>query len=101
MEEKNILGLSLFILLFICWSIRVGDLFATTIAPCIPKDDITASAIYVSQFTVETYCFADGRCLFKQPNRAIQKQYKSNYEIKFLSTVSNLQYIDCAHNSAN
>ena len=22
---------------------------------------------YVSQFTVETYCFADGRCLFKQP----------------------------------
>ena len=22
---------------------------------------------YVSQFTVETYCIADGRCLFKQP----------------------------------
>ena len=22
---------------------------------------------YVSQFTVETYCFADGRCLLKQP----------------------------------
>ena len=22
---------------------------------------------YVSQFTVKTYCFADGRCLFKQP----------------------------------
>ena len=22
---------------------------------------------YVSQFTVEMYCFADGRCLFKQP----------------------------------
>ena len=22
---------------------------------------------YVSQFTVETYCFADGLCLFKQP----------------------------------
>ena len=21
---------------------------------------------YVSQFIVETYCFADGRCLFKQ-----------------------------------
>ena len=26
---------------------------------------------YVSQFTVETYCFADGRCLFKQPQSFI------------------------------
>ena len=26
---------------------------------------------YVSQFTVEAYCFADGRCLFKQPWSAI------------------------------
>ena len=26
---------------------------------------------YVSQFTVETYCFADGRCLFKQPQSVI------------------------------
>ena len=25
-----------------------------------------SSYYYVSQFTVETYCFADGRCLFKQ-----------------------------------
>ena len=32
---------------------------------------------YVSQFTVETYCFADGRCLFKQPQSVIYhwKQY--------------------------
>ena len=28
-------------------------------------------ASYVSQFTVETYCFADGRCLFKQPRSVI------------------------------
>ena len=27
--------------------------------------------IYVSQFAVETYCFADGRCLFKQPQSGI------------------------------
>ena len=26
---------------------------------------------YVSQFTVEAYCFADGRCLFKQPRSVI------------------------------
>ena len=26
---------------------------------------------YVSQFTVETFCFADGRCLFKQPQSVI------------------------------
>ena len=26
---------------------------------------------FVSQFTVETYCFADGRCLFKQPRSII------------------------------
>ena len=26
---------------------------------------------YVSQFTVDTYCFADGRCLFKQPRSVI------------------------------
>ena len=29
------------------------------------------SVNYVSQFTVETYCFADGRCLFKQPQSVI------------------------------
>ena len=27
--------------------------------------------IYVSQFTVEAYCFTDGRCLFKQPQSVI------------------------------
>ena len=26
---------------------------------------------YISQFTVETYCYADGRCLFKQPQSII------------------------------
>ena len=26
---------------------------------------------YVSQLTVETYCFADGLCLFKQPQSVI------------------------------
>ena len=26
---------------------------------------------YVSQFTVETYYFADGQCLFKQPQSVI------------------------------
>ena len=28
-------------------------------------DYLICTSIYVSQFTVETYCFADGRCLFK------------------------------------
>ena len=28
---------------------------------------IARSSNYDSQFTVETYCFSDGRCLFKQP----------------------------------
>ena len=30
-----------------------------------------ALCFYVSQFTVETCCFADGRCLFKQPQSVI------------------------------
>ena len=32
---------------------------------------ISDGLFYVSQFTVETYCFADGRCLFKQPQSVI------------------------------
>ena len=31
----------------------------------------TEYGYYFSQFTVETYCFADGRCLFKQPQSVI------------------------------
>ena len=34
-------------------------------------DHISLPLYYVSQFTVETYCFADGRCLFKQPQSVI------------------------------
>ena len=30
-----------------------------------------SKSYFVSQFTVETYCFADGRCLFKQPQSVI------------------------------
>ena len=36
-------------------------------------DDTTVYSYfnYVSQFTMETFCFADGRCLFKQPRSVI------------------------------
>ena len=37
--------------------------------------------IYVSQFTVETYCFADGRCLFKQPQSVIYHWNQYDEEI--------------------
>ena len=37
--------------------------------------------IYVSQFTVETYCFADGRCLFKQPQSVIYHWNQDDEEI--------------------
>ena len=39
---------------------------------------------YVSQFTVETYCFADGRCLFKKPQSVIYhwKQYDEDISKK-------------------
>ena len=46
----------IFIYLFIYWSSRMIALLL---------------CYYVSQFTVETYCFADGRCLFKQPQSVI------------------------------
>ena len=37
---------------------------------------------YISQFTVETYCFADGRCLFKQPQSVIYhwNQYDEEFQ---------------------
>ena len=38
--------------------------------------------IYVSQFTVETYCFADGRCLFKQPQSVIYHWNQYDEEIQ-------------------
>ena len=36
---------------------------------------------YVSQFTVETYCFADGRCVFKQPQSVIYNWNQYDEEI--------------------
>ena len=36
---------------------------------------------YVSQFTVETYCFADGRCLFKQPQSVMYDWNQYDEEI--------------------
>ena len=32
---------------------------------------VSIKYFFVSKFTVETYCFADGRCLFKQPQSVI------------------------------
>ena len=37
---------------------------------------------YVSQFTVETYCFADGRCFFKQPQSVLYHWNQYDEEIK-------------------
>ena len=96
-----------YIYLFICWSSRMTTLFLTcSITPCTSKGDFNASAIchlrgsigrskqasacycgglscnyYVSQFTVETYCFADGRCLFKQPQSVIYHWSQHDEEI--------------------
>ena len=39
------------------------------------------SSNYVSQLTVETYCFADGRCLFKQSQSVIYHWNKYDEEI--------------------
>ena len=36
---------------------------------------------YVSQFTVETYCFTDGRCLFKQPQSVLYHWNQYDEEI--------------------
>ena len=41
----------------------------------------TFSNHYVSQFTVETYCFADGRCLFKQPQSVLYHWNQYDEEI--------------------
>ena len=37
---------------------------------------------FVSQFTVETYCFADGRCLFKQPQSVLYHWNQYDEEIQ-------------------
>ena len=42
---------------------------------------IFGGSCYVSQFTVETYCFADGRCLFKQPQSVIYHWNQYDEEI--------------------
>ena len=42
---------------------------------------INSFANYVSQFTVETYCFADGQCLFKQPQSVIYHWNQYDKEI--------------------
>ena len=39
-------------------------------SPCHMTQNVSSTS-YVSQFTVETYCFADGRCLFKQPQSVV------------------------------
>ena len=36
---------------------------------------------YTSQFTVETYCFADGRCLIKKPRSVIIYNWAQHNEI--------------------
>ena len=43
---------------------------------------------YVSQFTVETYYFADGRCLFKQPQSVIYHWNQYDEEISKKCTPS-------------
>ena len=47
------------------------------------KDGVSILSIcyYVSQFTVEIYCFADGRCLFKQPQSVIYHWNQYDEEI--------------------
>ena len=49
--------------------------------------DSGGPSYYVSQFTVETYSFADGRCLFKQPQSTIFHwiQYYEESPKKFTS----------------
>ena len=42
---------------------------------------VALAAYYVSQFTVETYCFTDGRCLFKQPQSVIYHWNQYDEEI--------------------
>ena len=48
---------------------------------CSLQVNVTLFAHYVSQFTVETYCFADGRCLFKQPQSVIYHWNQYDEEI--------------------
>ena len=76
----------LFNYLFIGWSNRVWVflLCYPSIALCTSKGDISASALevyYVSQFTVETYCFTDGRCLFKQSRSVTYHCHQYDEEI--------------------
>ena len=42
---------------------------------------LTVGVYYVSQFNVETYCFADGRFLFKQPQSVIYHWNQYDEEI--------------------
>ena len=42
---------------------------------------VTTFYYYVSQFTVETYCCADGRCLLKQPRSVVYHWNQCDKEI--------------------
>ena len=51
---------------------------------------------YVSQFTVETYCFADGRCLFKQPQSVIY--HWNQYDDEILKKCRSVRLSVCNDN---
>ena len=48
--------------------------------------NIILKIVFMSQFTVERYCFADGRCLFKQPQSVIYhwNQYDEEISKKYV-----------------
>ena len=50
---------------------------------CPLQNTVTLFAIfyYISQFTLEAYCFADVRCLFKQPPSVIYNWNQYDEEI--------------------
>ena len=75
--------------LYICWSYRMVVLMHCCkllhLSPVKMRSMLELFAIirdfYVSQFTVKTYCFADGRCLFKQPHSVMYHWNQYDKEI--------------------
>ena len=61
--------------------LKIFGLYSVDLFKWLPFSYITIFHSYVSQFTVETYCFADGRCLFKQPQSVIYHWNQYDEEI--------------------
>ena len=85
--HTGIVACTFFMSVYFCRGNRSAIEFFALILVNYPSPEmISVCDIYVSQFTEGTYCFADGRCLFKQPQSVIYhwNQYDEEISKKYV-----------------